>query len=188
MGESIQNISKKEIIQGIRDSRKDILEPLYRKYYPMIYKMIIANKGNQEDARDIFQDAMTVLYRKSHQSDFQLTSGVGTYLYAVCQRLWLNKLNRQKNREQLEQQVPDQPEEVDLMDEENTHQQHILRHLLNKIGKSCRNILMKKYFEQRRDKEIAQELNLSGPSYVKTQRYRCLRQLKNLYAQMLEKG
>jgi RNA polymerase sigma factor (sigma-70 family) len=180
-----EKISDREILEGIKTSRNNILEYVYQQFYPMIYKYVITNNGNAEEARDIFQDGIVVLYEKSLQPDFRLTASIGTFLYSVCRNLWRNKLNRQKSRETLQEIFPEQPEEEDIMNEETTERQHILRQLFQKIGEGCRNILMKKFYEKRKDKEIAEELNLSGSDYVKTQRYRCLKQLKKLYDEMI---
>jgi RNA polymerase sigma factor (sigma-70 family) len=176
----------REILDGIRTSRKDIIEHVYQRFYPMIYKLVITHNGNKEEARDIFQDGLLTLYEKTCRQDFQLTSSLSTYLYAICRRLWLNRINRQKKRELLGDKIPDQAEEADFPIEERQERKHLLHQLLHKIGESCRQILMKKYFEQLRDKEIALALNFSGADYVKTQRYRCLKQLKSLYMQWIE--
>ena len=184
MKEAAEQYTNRDIIDGIRHSRSDVLKYVYKQFYPMIYSYIINNSGNKEEARDIFQDGIIVLYEKSITEDFELTANVGTFLYSVCQRLWLNKLNRQKNREFLDSSIPVIEEEQDVFNEESNERQRILNKLFNKIGESCRKILIKKYFEKRKDKEIAEELNLSGSDYVKMQRYRCLKQLRKLYNEM----
>jgi len=180
-----EKISDREILEGIKASRNDILEYVYQQFYPMIYKYVTNNNGNAAEARDIFQDGIVVLYEKSLQPEFRLTSGIGTFLYSVCRNLWRNKLNRQKSREDLQENTPEQTDEADILKEEITERQHLLKQLFQKIGEGCRNILMKKFYEKRKDKEIAEELNLSGSDYVKTQRYRCLKQLKKLYDEMI---
>jgi RNA polymerase sigma factor (sigma-70 family) len=184
MKEGTKRYNNKEILDGIRHSRNEVLKYIYNQFYPMIYSYIINNSGNKEEARDIFQDGIIVLYEKTLKEDFELTANVGTYLYSVCQRLWLNKLNRQKNREFLDSNIPEREEEQDVLNEESAERQHLLKQLFNKIGEGCRKILIKKYFEKRKDKEIAEELHLSGPDYVKMQRYRCLKQLRKLYNEM----
>ena len=176
-----KKFSDKELLEGIKHSNSPILQYIYEQYYPMVYKMVIQNKGNSQEARDIFQDGMIVLYEKSLQTDFVLSSALSTYLFAICRNLWLNKLNRQKKHESLQDQSIDRPDDASMMNDDNsTERQALLKRLLQKIGDSCRKILMKKYYEQRKDKEIADELGLSGADYVKTQRYRCLKQLKAL--------
>jgi RNA polymerase sigma factor (sigma-70 family) len=174
----------KEILEGLRFSDSQVIEYVYQEFYPMIYKHIIANKGNKADARDIFQDGIMVLYKKSLSPDFKLTAGIGTFLFSICKNLWLNKLNRQKSKEHLKEKLPEEVDNQDFLNEANNERQHLLQRLFRKIGESCRNILLKKYFENLKDIEIADELNLSGADYVKTQRYRCLKQLKKLYSEM----
>lgn len=175
-----------QILEGIRSSDDEILEYVYKQYYPMIYKMVVTNRGTSDEARDIFQDGIMVLYEKSLDKNFELRSSPGTFLYSVCYQTWLNKLNRQKKREQPGEEIPDQPEDSEHKKEESEHIHYWMKQLLQQVGKSCRDILVKKYYEKRRDKEIARDLNLSGADYVKTQRYRCLKQLRELYTSMVK--
>ncbi len=47
-----------------------------------------------DDARDIFQEAMVVLYEKSKDTTFSLNCQIKTYVYSVCRRLWLKRLQQ----------------------------------------------------------------------------------------------
>ena len=57
----------------------------------MIRLLIYQMGGNWEDAKDIFQDGLLELIRKSEDPGFQLTSSIKTLLYAVCKNLWKYK-------------------------------------------------------------------------------------------------
>ncbi|HEY1009614.1 MAG TPA: sigma-70 family RNA polymerase sigma factor, partial [Daejeonella sp.] len=53
-----------EVIFGILNGSKETLNRLYKSYFPMILQMIVSNNGNEDDAKDIFQEAVIVLYSK----------------------------------------------------------------------------------------------------------------------------
>jgi len=54
--------SDEEIILGIQQGNNLAVQQLYKLYYPTVAKMIINNNGNAEEAQDIFQEAVMVLY------------------------------------------------------------------------------------------------------------------------------
>ena len=63
----------------------------------MVLQLIINNNGTADDAKDIYQEAIIVLYNKIKAGDFELSSKLKTYIYSVCRRLWLKRLS-QMNR------------------------------------------------------------------------------------------
>src|ERR1043166_3932789 len=56
------------------------------------------NGGSGDDAADIFQEAMVVLFEKAQHEDFRLSCKIGTYLFAVSKHLWFKKLERSKRQ------------------------------------------------------------------------------------------
>ena len=86
-----------EVILGILNHSENVLKRLYLAYFPMVLQLIINNNGNEDDAKDIYQEAIIVLYNKVKGGDFELSSKLKTYIYSVCRRLWLKRLS-QMNR------------------------------------------------------------------------------------------
>ena len=58
----------------------------------MVQSLIINNNGTADDAKDIFQEAMIVLYEKARSGTFELSCQIKTYVYSVSRRLWLKKI------------------------------------------------------------------------------------------------
>ena len=81
-----------EIIDGILNGSSVVLDRLYQLYFPMVVKLVTRNNGTEDDAKDIFQEALMVLYDKIQRKDLTLSSSFKTYLYAVCKNLWLKSL------------------------------------------------------------------------------------------------
>ena len=62
------------IIDALKNGHNEsAIKELY-KSYPSISKFILRNGGDEFDARDIFQDALLILYRNAQKKDFQLFS------------------------------------------------------------------------------------------------------------------
>jgi DNA-directed RNA polymerase specialized sigma24 family protein len=75
-----------EIILGILNDSKEILNRLYSTYFPMILQLVLNNNGNEDDAKDVFQESIIVLYNKVKSGNFELNSKLKTFLYSVCRR------------------------------------------------------------------------------------------------------
>ncbi len=85
---------EKALLEGLAKEDKDSIERIYRDNYTMIQSLILNNNGSTDDAADIFQEAMIVLFEKSRNVDFELNCLLKTYIYSVCRRLWLKKLQQ----------------------------------------------------------------------------------------------
>src|SRR5688572_1499449 len=91
---SSSSMNEKEIFERIRKGDEKALEFLYKKYYRMMTKLVITNSGTEEEARDIYQDALVVFWQKATSGNLVLTSKISTYIYSICQNLWRKELDR----------------------------------------------------------------------------------------------
>ena len=80
------------LLKGLAKNDKKATETIYRSNFNVIQAMILNNNGDEDDAKDIFQESMVVLFEKSRLADFELTCSIKTFLYSVARRLWLKKL------------------------------------------------------------------------------------------------
>ena len=60
----MREYSSTEIIKGIARRKESIIHYVYKTCYPDIRKLILTNRGNEQDAEDIFQDGMVKVYQK----------------------------------------------------------------------------------------------------------------------------
>ena len=61
------------LLEGLAGNEATAIETIYRENFGMIQSYILKNNGIQEDARDIFQEAMIVLYEKAKVDSFVLS-------------------------------------------------------------------------------------------------------------------
>lgn len=95
-------------LKQLREGKSDAIKKLYTIAYASCANMIISNNGSQEDARDMFQEALLIFIKKLQTHDFKLTAQPKTYLYAVCRNLWLKQLQkRKKTRGTIQIDAPD---------------------------------------------------------------------------------
>ena len=90
-------LNEQDLLKGLAKNDRNAIETIYKEYFKMVQSLVLNNNGNGDDAKDIFQEGMVVLYEKSNSPDFTLHCQLKTYLYSVCRRLWLKRL-QQMNR------------------------------------------------------------------------------------------
>src|SRR6476620_9968131 len=133
----------KFLLEGLARNDRQAVETIYAKHYSMVQSLIINNNGSADDARDIFQESMIVLYERARSGTFELHCQLKTYIYSVCRRLWLKRL------QQMQRYVPEMngSEEIVSVDEEiDSHEQknqefHLMEKALAAIGEPCKSLL-----------------------------------------------
>jgi RNA polymerase sigma factor (sigma-70 family) len=174
-----------EIVFGILNNSESAIKRLYVAYFPMVMQLIINNNGTADDAKDIYQEAIIVLYNKIKKGDFELNSKLKTFIYSVCRRLWLKRLS-QMNRYggdirdfQEYSPVEDDVEQHSERDMQFTKMQSALQLL----GEPCKTIIEDFYINNRSMQEICEEFGYTNADNAKTQKYKCLQRLKKLFFQ-----
>lgn len=181
---------EKELLKGLASNEKGAIEAIYRDNYQLIQQLVIHNNGTEDDARDVFQEALIVLYEKARSGDFELNCQVRTYLYSVCRRIWLKKL--QQNR-RFESPVDDFEETVPVEEDLETHeklnnQYLVMRAAMGKIGEPCKSLLEAFYVHHKNMLEIAAFFGYTNADNAKNQKYKCLMRLKKLFFAQYKNG
>ena len=162
------------IIEGIRSSDNNVLQFVYRKHYPKIKFFVLKNCGTDDEAKDIFQDAIIIIYKKIRDGSLVLDCSFRTYLYSVCKFLWLKQLKK-KNKS-----LETNSEGLDLIeiddDLENLYNENerykLYQHHFEMLNKDCQKVL-KLFLKKVPLKEIAMEMGYSSEKYAKKRKYQC---------------
>lgn len=177
-------VTDHKVIAGMLAGDRRAFEQLYSHYFPPIRTMIIRNSGTEDEAKDVFQDAVCVLYDKvSSTEGFFLTSQLNTYLYAICRRLWLKEL-KSNSRLTGEMEYVEQEASLELdlaLHQEKEEQFERMQVALEKIGEPCRGILTDFYLKNLSMQEISEKFEYTNADNAKNQKYKCLQRLKRLY-------
>jgi RNA polymerase sigma factor (sigma-70 family) len=163
-----------EIVELIKQGDEHAIEHLYRKHYRMMARLITRNSGTEDDAKDVFQDALIILWEKIRTQKFELSSKLSTYLYSVCQNLWHKELNRKQRFVSQEHDVPQLP------DNDRQERIAIVDKCLLQLKPDCRQILMYYYFDQLPMTEIATKMAFANADSAKTKKYKCKQELDKL--------
>jgi RNA polymerase sigma factor (sigma-70 family) len=176
------DISEKSLLQGLAKNDKKAIETIYKDNYNLVQALVINNSGTAEDAKDIFQEAMIVLYEKVQSGTFELNCQIKTFVYSVSKRLWLKRL-MQQNRFNLS----DGHEESVSVDEEmEEHEKRnteflMMEKAMNGLGEPCKSLLEAFYLQKKSMQEIASSFGYTNSENAKNQKYKCLMRLKKLF-------
>ncbi|MBV5315643.1 MAG: sigma-70 family RNA polymerase sigma factor [Prolixibacteraceae bacterium] len=181
--------SNLELLNGILRNDTIVLQYIYKNFYSKINFFIKKNNGDDDDANDIFQEAIIIIYRKLKANDLVLDCTFETYLYSVCRFLWLKQLEKRKlekekikdNHEFNDDIYDDGLEKVvDLNDRYKLFQKHFTN-----LGKDCQKILQL-YFDKVPLKNIAQIMGFKSEKYAKKRKFKCKEYLIKSIKQDLE--
>lgn len=170
-----------KIIQEIRDGNtRKAVKGLYG-YFSVIRKYIVANNGTKEDAEDVFQDALVVLFNKINAGEFQLTSSLDTYLFSVCKNLWFEQLRRLKKQNEIRPQSEISIPENEISVSEAEHKTILALKAIEQLGEKCKELLHLFYNKKLSMAEIAGKLGFSTERVAKNQKYRCIEKAREYY-------
>ena len=176
-------INEQILLRGLVENDSKAIEAIYKENFNMVQAFILNNNGTYDDARDIFQEAMITLYEKAKSESFVLTCQIKTYVYSVCRRLWLKRLQQMGRYvaagENLEETVPVE-EDLELHEKRNA-EFAIMERAMGSLGEPCKGLLNAYYIEKKGMTEIALQFGYTNADNAKNQKYKCLMRLKKLF-------
>lgn len=164
-----------QIIQGIRDRDNTILQYIYKKYYSTIQKFILNNSGTVDDAKDIFQESIIVVFKNIRESNnFKLSCNFETYLYSISRLLWLKSLRNLRDDATIrlvENHSFIYFEEPQPFNDEDLKAALFQKAFLS-LPADCRKIL-KMSLDGHPQKEIVKALGLKSENYIRKRKHYC---------------
>jgi len=178
--------SDTEIIAGLKSEESWAFRHLYENFFSMVETYVKRNRGNLDDAKDIFQEAIIALIKMLARESFilQQNTKLSTLFYAIAKRLWLLKLRSQR-MDIINSDISDMTyqfsEDEDLLLEKKVKEErhNIIIAKLKLMGEECRKLLDLYYFKKIKLKEIAKIMSYSE-GFVRVKKNRCMNELKSM--------
>ena len=173
--------SDEAIVEGLRLRKDNIIKYVYREYYSMTRHLIVNNSGNDQDAEDVFQDALVIVYKRIILDELSLNSTFKTFFYSVCRNIWLQSLEKQKkqNHEFVDFEtitaIPE-PTIEEINDIENKKHKLYQEHFLN-LSEDCQKVIQL-FLKKISLREIASIMGYKSENYAKTRKFDCKEELK----------
>lgn len=194
-------LDEEALLARLRAGDDDAFEELVRTYSPRLLGLARRIVGNDEDARDVIQDALLSAFRSMDR--FQGDARLGTWLHRIVVNTALMKLRRRRRKpeESLEPLLPafqsdghfverfsawDQSERADAaLSRIETRQ--LIRGLIEQLPESFRTVLLLRDIEGLDTEETARLLNTT-PNAVKIRLHRARQALRTLLAPHVQRG
>lgn len=160
---------------SIPEEREIHFMNLYKKAFPAVAKYISKKGGSFDEAKDIFQDALVILYEKtvSHCISHQVNERA--YLMGISKNLWSRKFGAGLNCIPLDNSRDD----LDFVEEEETYPSATkIMNYLETAGKRCMEILKAFYYDNLPASKIAGLFGYSGPHSATVQKFKCMEKVR----------
>lgn len=150
---------------------------MYATLFPYIRKLIRDYGGTEDDAKDVFQDAVIVLYEKAQDPGFQLTSKFSTLFYGICRNIWRSRMQKKSSSEltipEDAKYISDDSAEVDLL---QVGRNKLFYRALRQLGEDCQKLLQL-FFQKQSMEEIAQAMGFASEGYARVRKSQCKERL-----------
>lgn len=156
--------------------REKAFEQLYEQAFPLVAHFISRMGGTLQDARDIFQDSLIVLYEKVLENPESIRISAQAYVLGIARHLWHKKFREGRQNIQLRAIPQELSHEADF-DEQPVETLQISEYL-KKAGRKCMDILQSFYYQKMSMQEIADTFGYGSTRSATVQKYKCLEKVR----------
>lgn len=176
---------EERFVQDIRRGDKGKLEEIYSDNKAHFLDFARKYRLHDEQIKDIYQESIIVFYENILEGKLvTLHSSIKTYLFAIGKYKLIQYLRKVERYESVPFEESGLLDGVFLQelseDEETDEQTELIRSGYKQLGPKCREVLSMFYYEGKKLEEIQVLLGYESKDTVKSQKSRCIRQLKKI--------
>lgn len=145
--------------------------------------LLFANRYDLDKSTilDVYQDAIIALCENAQKGHLDnLSSSLKTYLYSIGKYKIYALLKKKNSQIKFENIENLQIEYIEYESEEKNREIENLRNGINQLGETCREVLKLFYYQEKSLDEITEMMNYNNKDVAKSQKSRCLKQLKEI--------
>jgi RNA polymerase sigma factor (sigma-70 family) len=175
-------IPDKEILIAIKEGQDSrVLSYLYKKVLPKVKNYIRSNSGSDDDAYDIFQDAIMAFYKYVKTGKYNEKYEIDGFIYSVSRNLWINKAKKDKRKVSLPDNYKEPAYEENIVSGiVSKEREKMIAGLLSQLGERCQQLLTYSIFYKMSLAEISDKMGFANENAVKTKKYKCKQRLIDL--------
>jgi DNA-directed RNA polymerase specialized sigma24 family protein len=173
---------KTEMIFDVRmaTDREQLFTQLYRSAFPAVAKFVSRRNGTWQDAKDIFHDALVILYEKIVSDSLAVHLSHEAYLMGIAKHLWIRKFKRDKTSVAL----TDDEAAIELpRDHFSLRDENRLLQVLEAAGRKCLEMLRAFYYDNERMDTIARKFGFGSTHSATVQKFKCLEKVRETVKQ-----
>lgn len=160
---------ERQLVKGLKNNDEIAFKVIYNKYFSRLYYFILEFIPIEDLAENIVQDSFFTLWNK--RGELADDSRLGAYLFTVAKNNCLYRLRDQRYRQRLfdsgdfgETELEMNASVLGSLDSSTytfDEIERIIQETLEQLPPQCKKVFMLSRFEDRKNKEIAEELNIS---------------------------
>lgn len=170
----MNNITER-YINGLLTGDEIVIKEIYTKLYPKIKKYVISARGNEDDALDVFHDAL--MYFMTQKDKISKIISFEPYFFTVSQNLWKKTLNNKVMKKEVITLVDKETDLSLFVLEQNCFDLYIEK--FNKLSLNCKEIL-NLYFNGLSYDDIVKEKDYASINTVRQRVFKCRSKLIKL--------
>jgi RNA polymerase sigma factor (sigma-70 family) len=181
-----EGFSDTELVHALqRDGRvqDEAIRFIYLRYYGGLTQFVLSNGGNEQDADDIFQEAVVSFVEMVKLGKYRQEASVKTIMYTINRNIWYTEVTKRGKRDtrnklfvaehyETEQNVADYIT--------GREARATIMKVMEKLGEGCKKILLLYYYENLSMKEIQEQTHFESEQVVRNKKYKCLKQLEQM--------
>jgi RNA polymerase sigma factor (sigma-70 family) len=148
----------------------------------MVAAFVERNHGTSDDAEDMLQEALVVLWERVRSGKFEYSAKLSTFIFGTVKNLWSRRLV--KMRREISDDFTDNNhangEETLLEGFIRNESVDLMRRAMERLGEQCRKLLLLFYWEELSMEQIASEMNFANAATVKSKKYQCKKELEKM--------
>jgi RNA polymerase sigma factor (sigma-70 family) len=168
-----------DLIKAIAENDESAFEFLYDEYYSIVSGFIKSKGGEEEDARDIFQEAIMSVWQNIKMGRYEDNGQFKSYFVQICKFKWYDQLKSASRNNTIELNEQITSEKAEIVEGQEDEKMEKLLFWYDRIQEPCKGLLRMFYFERKSFADIGKVLNIT-PESAKNQKYRCVRKIKEL--------
>ncbi len=169
------------VLDMIRRGDEQGLVLLQRSSQKAVHSFIRRNSGTRDDAEDVLQESLVVLWERVRSGRFEQTAKLETFIFATANNIWLRRLARKKR--EVTGADPEETADPDLSPLEvliESEQALRVKDALRRLGEPCRTLLLLFYWEEESMDRIARRMGFANADTAKSKKYQCKKALQQL--------
>ena len=157
--------------QKIIENQPGYIDSLYSSCFEKVQQFILNNSGTKDDAHDIFQEAIIILFQNCKKTNFVLSAAPCQFILGVAYNKWLSELSRR--RKALKVKPEPGTANISFADDPQMQRERLVAKYFSLLEDNCRKMLQWSVIEKLPGKEVAEKLNITY-QYFRTAKKRCL--------------
>lgn len=171
-----------KIVEAIKNGdQQKLLKELYKTVLPKVRAYIMKNSGSEDEANDMFQDAVVVWYKQLKSNQLEIKQSLEAYLFTIAKNLWINKAKRDARIHFTDEVKEDKALTANTLSTLiSAEREKAVMGVLNQLGERCAQLLNYVFYQDYSLAEVTELMGFSSAEVTHTTHYRCKKKLMDL--------